>query len=171
VEQFNVFEAVECVVSLWLCQIGCDEAQRKRCYLGGAVAPDGAMAIESGDDDTVRVVGVETQGASIGDFVLCLELSPGVTPILCDPVRLLLSDSDGCLGVVRVREDLTNLALGNVLDSFPFYTSIGRAVYNARLDIGDQHGIAIVKVEYVGRQRFEVCFFDGRRVLFGSHRR
>jgi hypothetical protein len=87
------------------------------------------MAIESGDDDTVRVVCVETQGASIGDFVLCLELGPRVAPIFCDPVRLLLPDSDGCLGVVRVREDLTDLALGDVLDSFPFsverYTTPG----------------------------------------------
>ena len=138
-----------------------------RRYLGSAVATDGAMTIESADDDTVWVVCVETQSASVGDFVLGIELGPRVAPILCDPVRLLLPNGNGCLGVVRVREDLSNLTLGDVLDSLPFDTSIGGAVDNARLEIGDQDGITIVKVEYVGRQRFEACFFDGRRVFFG----
>lgn len=129
------------------------------------------MAVEGADDDTVRIVCMEAQSASIGNFILCLELGPGFTPILCDPVCLVLSDGDSGLGIVWMRIDGTDLALGDVLDSLPFDTSIGGAVYNAGLDVGDQDGIAVVEVEYVGRQRFEGCFFDGRGVLFGSDSR
>lgn len=126
------------------------------------------MAVEGADDDTVGVICVEAQSASIGNFILCLELGPRFTPILCNPVRLVLPDGDSGLGIVWMRVDGTDLALSDILDSLPFDTSIGGAVYNAGLDVGDQDGIAVVEVEYVGRQRFEGCFLDGRRVLFGS---
>ena len=94
-EQFNVFEAVEGVVSLYLCQTGREDVWWMWHYLGSAVTPDGAMTIEGADDDTVWVVCVETQSASVGDFVLCIELGPRVAPILCNPVCLLLSNGDG----------------------------------------------------------------------------